>query len=481
MVIMIENIPENGFSIKLAKLDFKNIKCVENGSVETFFDSKHDSQIMGIYGQNASGKTTIINVLAFLRLLLCGAGIKDASQYITAGKNEAWLKAEFKASIPDKTIIFEYEVTISKNTINSWQIKQEKVSAYDLNDQKNKMSFYYDPQEAQGIIGPVSIRSKLNAFLETIPIGISANVSAQLFFLMQREFSAHYNTSFIFSDNMLNLFSSYAQKNEESICDYIILMNSFALNYFFVITDDFVNSHITNDKCIPIILPNQGINADGTMKFFPLNMDKPVLANIQKEEEIDDILLNRINKLLSVLIPDTVLSAHKEYESNNPQKKGIYFTIYSKKGENELPLEYESLGVKKIISLASILSLVYGNSSVVLAIDELDTSINEYLLDVYLSLFKNDGKGQIIFTSNNLHPLELLDKEQCYFTTTKQNNAYTHLKYVKPSNNLKDLYLKLIETGGDEKNTDLFKIISQKAMKNIFNQLFDEDDKKIQD
>ena len=57
------------------------------------------------------------------------------------------------------------------------------------------------------------------------------------------------------------------------------------------------------------------------------------------------------------------------------------------------------------------------------------------------------GKGQFIFTSHNLRPLEVLSKDRIVFTTTNPDNRYYRLKYIGSTNNLRDVYLSEIQSG----------------------------------
>lgn len=63
---------------------------------------------------------------------------------------------------------------------------------------------------------------------------------------------------------------------------------------------------------------------------------------------------------------------------------------------------------------------------------------------------KDNGKGQMLFTSHNLRPLEMLDKANLVFSTTNPENRYIHMQYVKQNNNLRDMYLRSILLGGQK-------------------------------
>jgi len=83
-----------------------------------------------------------------------------------------------------------------------------------------------------------------------------------------------------------------------------------------------------------------------------------------------------------------------------------------------------------------------------LIIDELDAGIYEYLLGEILSVFEKGAKGQLIFTSHNLRPLEMIHKRSILFSTANPSNRYIRLQNVKSNNNLRDMYLRSITLGG---------------------------------
>ena len=47
------------------------------------------------------------------------------------------------------------------------------------------------------------------------------------------------------------------------------------------------------------------------------------------------------------------------------------------------------------------------------------------LLGELLRIMQNSGKGQLIFTSHNLYPLETLESNSIVFTTTNPSARYT--------------------------------------------------------
>jgi AAA15 family ATPase/GTPase len=101
-----------------------------------------------------------------------------------------------------------------------------------------------------------------------------------------------------------------------------------------------------------------------------------------------------------------------------------------------------------------LLIAVYNRPSITVAIDELDAGIFEYLLGELLRIISDKGKGQLIFTSHNLRPLETLDKGFIAFTTTNPSNRYIRLTNIKDNNNLRDFYFRDIILG--EQNEEVY-------------------------
>src|SRR5690554_5548431 len=125
-------------------------------------------------------------------------------------------------------------------------------------------------------------------------------------------------------------------------------------------------------------------------------------------------------------------------------RKGFNVELMSVRNGVEIPFKYESDGIKKIVSVLSALIAMFNYDGILVAIDELDSGVYEYLLGSLLEVINDSGKGQLIFTSHNLHPLELLSSDNIVFTTTNPYNRYIKFTNVKETNNLRDFYLREI-------------------------------------
>ena len=129
---------------------------------------------------------------------------------------------------------------------------------------------------------------------------------------------------------------------------------------------------------------------------------------------------------------------------------GFSIELMANRNGTDLPASYESDGVRKIISILELFITAFNEPSCTIAIDEFDAGVFEYLLGELLAIFEESGKGQLIFTSHNLRPLEVINDKFLVFTTTNPNNRFIHFKGVGNTNNLRSKYFKEIILGSEQ-------------------------------
>ena len=185
----------------------------------------------------------------------------------------------------------------------------------------------------------------------------------------------------------------------------------------------------------------------------------PFDGNVNVPAEIVDVAEKTIvslNAVLPDLVPGLTIKIERLGESLDQNgNKVVSVILVSVKNGKPIPLEYESEGIKKIISVLNLLIACFNRPEIVVAIDEIDSGIYEYLLGEILQVMSEGAKGQLVFTSHNLRPLEVLNSKDVLFTTTNPANRYIHMKYLKRTNNLRDTYYREIQLDGqDEKLYD---------------------------
>ena len=127
---------------------------------------------------------------------------------------------------------------------------------------------------------------------------------------------------------------------------------------------------------------------------------------------------------LSIEIKDLGLSSNEKGESVH------VFEILSNRNGVKIPLKYESDGIRRIVSILSLLIAVYNQPSMTIAIDEMDSGIFEYLLGEILQVLSESARGQLVFSSHNLRPLEVLPAKFLCFTTVNADNRFIKMPDV---------------------------------------------------
>ena len=248
----------------------------------------------------------------------------------------------------------------------------------------------------------------------------------------QKMLSREKSISFVFSANTVQKF--YDSDHYSEYFKVVLELRYFA-EFYLMVVDTRSFGYIRSGLTLPIF------TRDGA--FMMDTMEPDILPN-----EVAEILkfnIDKINIVLEQLIP--LLSIHMRVISESVTKEGEdgqLVELIARRDNVEIPIRDESDGVKKIVSILSLLIAVFTEHSITVAIDEIDAGIYEYLLGELLLMVQDSGKGQLIFTSHNLRPLEVLNKEFICFTTTNPDNRYYRLKGIGASNNLRSTYIREI-------------------------------------
>lgn len=416
--------------------------------------SADKAEILGIYGQNGSGKTAIVDALYFLQKVMVGADLDQSLEdYMTIDSDTAEIFADFNIFMDG--IVFEIGYTLSLSREEKEIVINRETLRAAKNEngiRTNKTTFMdYQRDQTDAIFKP---QKRLDEILE-------ANKEIKTDLIVARKMAEKSNCSYIFGESSREIFCREYKNGFQQFSVIISSLFEFALKDLFVIR----NTHsgvISANFVLPMAfrIENDNIGAKGD---FAVPLTEPILVDEERKNLLETIV-EQINIVLYTIIPGLQVTI-KNYgkQSLNNGEEGWKLELMSKReGMKEIPIRMESEGIIKIISILNALIQAFGNPSICLVIDELDSGIFEYMLGELLDIFKKSAKGQLIFTSHNLRALEMIDKESIMFSTTNPDNRYIHMKNVRESNNLRNMYIRSITLGGQSEQiyeeTDSLKI-----------------------
>ncbi|WP_336637167.1 AAA family ATPase [Lysinibacillus fusiformis] len=430
--------------IKVKKIKLKNLRNVRHGEVTlaVSFESFLQANVVGLYGQNGSGKTTIVDAFGLLKALISGwlAEVKlppQEKRLILAGEDTASLDFEFLVENQFGTFFVHYYVELQEDQHRLYTTL-ERLS-YREND-KGKRSKVLMAMTEKGS----QIRNS------NLP---DMSEQARIQLLVIQQLARKEYRSFLFHKDLKPLLQERLTEQE------IQLIKNIAVDFN-------RDLHVVNNQNIAPLFEERimpfSIHLEKTRGQIPYDLKGPALLPEDEFYALCEVI-EQSNRVLAAIIPGLTIKINiitKQTMDDGGQ--GIRFEFLSQRGEQELPLRTESEGILKIISILSVLIAVYNNPNACVVIDELDSGVFEYLLGELLTVIDEEGKGQLVFTSHNLRVLEVLAIKNLWFTTTNENHRYMQLKGIKEINNARDVYLRAIQLGGQDeevyKETKTFKI-----------------------
>ncbi|MEG0237303.1 AAA family ATPase, partial [Cetobacterium sp.] len=127
--------------VRLLELKINNIKNVKNGEIDliNYSNIKNNfnlkiGDILGIYGQNGSGKTTVVDAMGILKNILIGEKL-TLNELITIGEENCTLTFKFYIEILQNKYIVNYKIELKK-TEKEVTINNEFIKYSSLNEKK---------------------------------------------------------------------------------------------------------------------------------------------------------------------------------------------------------------------------------------------------------------------------------------------------------------------------------------------------------
>ena len=341
----------------------------------------------------------------------------------------------------------QYEVELTKNGENNFCLSGEKLSMKKLKEgEKTRLTPVFDYQKGEKeLFRPLKYYSAFERDMESM---VALGVAQQTAENFNEEKQVSEIGSFLFSKKAQEVFEK-AQGEAGKIYALTKPLQNYGLYDLAVIENAHYGLLALNLDTIPV-------NVD-----WPDAMKPKITGIMLKLTDINVVpkeifpyvksTIEQINIVMRSLVPDIRIEIYNAFEKLTEKgKDGIQFEVITIRGEARIPLLYESAGIKKLISICSNLVACYNRESYCLVVDELDSGIYEYLLGECLEVMQEKAKGQLIFTSHNLRPLEVLQNEFLIYTTVNPNNRYIKSAYIKNTQNTRLSYLRSIKLGGQK-------------------------------
>ena len=484
---------------RITLTNFRNIihstVDLPNGKISDYIDG--EPSILGLYGQNGSGKTSLLMALNALKYALSGTEFifSDFASCVRKGCDSARLEFEFSAYNEMKSqfdIYYAFSLSIDgaekrtkekedslneainpvwgsvfsdkgKNQIKSFmRPKDKRIKVFNevlqfaetsINGEKSNKQILIDTSDKASKASGKAFgnKTKYSQLTQCSDDGIDealykAKIEASIM-----------STSFIFSSDVVDLLVKGSVK--ESYKLILRALSEFGSSYLFVIL--MRETAVNNIHMFPLAL---WINTpDGAIGYsYPLMLyDHCEIPEVLFDTE--KWAIETLSKVMTKIVPNLsieVVDIGKTIDESGEEKH--LFDLISVRNGVRIPFAYESDGIRRIVSTLSLLLAVYNNPSVTVAIDEIDSGVFEYLLGELLSILKDSAKGQLVFTSHNLRPLEVLNYRNLMFTTINPENRFIKLEGISGNNNLRDSYFRNIILGNGENalydTTDSFEI-----------------------
>ena len=439
IVRIVQNELINFKNVEYGQIRYMNYSSVQNNACIT------ENDIVGLYGQNGSGKTALVEALDILKHVLSGMEIPfESYEGLLSDQDDTMIKTIFfvEKGIVKYRVVYDVTLAVDK-TEKKIVLKKEMLSFEERGagwKTERKVEFsnpYYDSDAIINNIEPKMETKKICFFEKT---GILKNLAV---------YCAQKNVSVFFNDLISKSISGMAVSADEEedfknvvqslihfgrACFQVVKVNQLsAINGNIIpLNVHCKKGNMITQGCLPLVMMGKGEVPEELYEQL-----KPVIESI-------NIALKSIIPKLSI----ELVVCNEEVKSDG--NKYMQVEVYSNREGKRFLTKYESEGIKRIISLLQYLIALYNSPEVCLVVDELDSGIFEYLLGELLGMLNEEAKGQLIFTSHNLRILEKLPNKNIVCSTINPNNRYIRLVGVEKNHNRRDFYIRTITLGGQK-------------------------------
>lgn len=446
--------------IRLTRIELDGVKNIHHGAIDLCRpgrngDGRADdevSSVTGIYGQNGSGKTSVIEAIQVLRLLMVGEGLKGERAGILVNRaggagSHATLHAEIQV---DDTLVVYTVVLEACDT--GLHVVRETLAVRPDGDRRRILVDYRMARDGEtGLLTPtVSPTGAWNSLTALQHADDLLRQEAALAYSQNRSllFSKEFSTQFTRISGLLHAQDTLPaarrtalDRTLDPLLDVIGRLARFADNGIRV---------VTTRQGASVCFGYTPFMHGG--RFDILDIGRPCFVPAAIRREIER-MVEQANLVLPVVIPGLKLECEMKEDVDEAGEAGARVFLYSSRGGVRIPFWAESEGIRRIVGILSLLVRMFNETDTCIAIDEIDSGIFEVLLGDILRVLAQRGRGQLVFTAHNLRVLEVLDHKSIVFSTADPDNRFVQLANVRAGNNLRDMYIRSVSL--DAENTRL--------------------------
>ena len=412
---------------RISQIRIKNFKNIKFGCIRDLNYCEDQAALLGLFGPNGTGKTALVDACRLLKFVISGLRIPDQFTHVIGSEQESselmfsFIFNQNEDPETPQNLVVEYVFKITKQQKflaspsgdgSGYQIKifdeVIKISSPELPGYKQR-KILIDSSKNNSYT-PLSLVMR---FTQHSPL-IDEELRNLKYFAQNSALSA------IFNDRIMEILS----KNK-LLKRTLSVIKHYGKSNLYVITTADQNLFSWSERTVPLQNKVQ----------IPFELIESINQSV-----------TALNAVLQSLIPDITLQLTKKNITYDAKGREICnFDLYSIRNGIRIPLDFESNGIKKLLRILEMIICVYNRSDVTTIIDELDTGIFEYLLGELLTVIAEKGKGQLIFTSHDLRPLELLNKKYLCFTTANPANRFIRIKGISKNTNIRDFYFRKLQ------------------------------------
>ncbi len=209
-------------SVRLGGITIYNFKNVLEGSLSFINTRKtYKASIVGLYGQNGSGKTALIDALELLKYVLCGRTIPEKfAEYINVDSESATLVYQFIVTTSEESFIVSYQFSIQ----SAQDVSEQNINSIQSTEHRKRVRIYNELLKCP-ILGEKKIRiGKLidtdtsQVFLPNpkrlLLIGNDRKIDTDL--QVAKKLTSVQSRSFVFSSELLGAIRNVVSKSVNS-------------------------------------------------------------------------------------------------------------------------------------------------------------------------------------------------------------------------------------------------------------------------